>query len=78
MRSQSVSSPRARPRVAGRDRRLQRVRPSGAAERLRACERVESAPNEHVVPARAILIEQEHRLAAGTHARARRATPGSP
>ena len=54
---------RARPRVAGGDRGLQRVRPERAAERLGALERREAAADEQLVPARAVLIEQQDRLA---------------
>src|SRR5215207_5881213 len=50
-------------RVAGGDRGLQRVRADGAARRVRALQGGEPAANEHPVPARAVLVEQEDRLA---------------
>ena len=43
-----------------------RVRPAGAAERLRPRERGEPAPDQQLVPARAVLIEQQDRLARGS------------
>ena len=71
MRAQSVSVRGARARVAGGDRRLQRVRAQRAAQSLGALERREAAPDEQLIPARAVLIEQQDRLAR----RARRAPP---
>ena len=69
MRAQSVSSARARPRVAGGDRGLQRVGAERAAERLGAVQRRQAAADQQPVPAAAVLVEQQHRLAR----RARRA-----
>ena len=70
MRAQSVSGRGARPRVAGGDRGLQRVRPERAAELLGARERGEAAADEQLVPARAVLVEQQDRLARRPDARA--------
>src|SRR5262249_57340463 len=52
---------------------LQHVRTRHAAQRLRALERLEAAADQELVPARAILIKQEHRLArwSGPRAQAR-------
>ena len=51
-----------RTRVTGRDGRLQRVRTwhalGRAGQRFGACERGETAADEQVIPARAVLIEQ--------------------
>ena len=74
----SRSPRRARPRMAGGDRRLQRVGPERAAELLGALERRQPAADQQAIPARAVLIQQQHRLAVGADARARRARPGSP
>ena len=70
---------RARPRVAGGDRGLQRVR----AERRRPAPRARSSaasprPDQQPVPARAVLVEQQHRLARRADRAPRAATPGSP
>ena len=65
MRAQSVSPGRARPGVAGGDRGLQRVGAARPAERLGARERGEPAAHQQPVPARAVLVEQQHRLAGG-------------
>src|SRR2546430_7678490 len=62
---------RARSRMAGRDRRLQRVWPERAAERLGAFERGEPATDEELVPPPAVLIEKEDGLAGRPHARLR-------
>ena len=62
MRSQSVSR-RQRAGMAGGDGGLQRVRAVRAAERLGAVERGQAAADEQLVPARAVLVEQQHRLA---------------
>ena len=70
MRAQSVSAARARAGVAGGDRGLQRVGAAGAAERLGALERGEAAADEQLIPARAVLIEQQDRLARRADARA--------
>ena len=70
MRAQSVCSGGARPRVAGGDRGLQRVGAEAAAEPLGALERGEPAADQQLVPARAVLVEQQHRLAARARARA--------
>src|SRR5437773_5511505 len=51
---------RRRARVTGGDRRLQCVWAKGTAERLGALQRRETTPDEQVVPARAILIEQQN------------------
>ena len=48
--------------MARGDRGLERVRTEWAAQSLRAIERIEAATDEQVVPARTILIEQEHGL----------------
>ena len=71
MRAQSVVVGGARARVARGDRGLQRVRAARAAERLGALERREPAPDQQLVPARAVLIEQQDRLAVAADARAR-------
>ena len=69
---QSVSAAVARPRVAGGDGGLQHVRPRGPrrpAERLGPRQRRKPAPDQEPVPARAVLVEQQDRLAvAGRHA----------
>src|SRR5213080_1796392 len=57
--------------MAGRDRRLQRIWPERAAERLRAFERREPATDEELVPLPAVLIEKEDGLAGRSHARLR-------
>src|SRR2546430_9165487 len=62
---------RARSRMAGRYRRLQRIWPERAAERLRAFERREPATDEELVPLPAVLIEKEDGLAGRSHARPR-------
>src|SRR6266446_10630455 len=74
MRVQSVSAAGARPCVAGGDRGLERIRTEPSAELLGALERGETAAHEQVIPARAVLIEQEDRLArrADPRERARR------
>src|SRR2546422_11695283 len=46
-----------RPRVTGGNRGLKRVRAEGAAELLGAFERGETAADEELVPATAVLIE---------------------
>ena len=48
--------------MAGGDRGLQRVRPQRAAELLGAPQPVEATLHEQVVPARAVLIGEQHRL----------------
>jgi hypothetical protein len=48
-----------------RDRRLQRVRPAGVTQRLGALERGQTAMDEQLIPPRAILLEQQHRLPFG-------------
>jgi hypothetical protein len=53
-------------RVTGRDRRLKSVG-AEAAQRFRAGERGESPPDEELIPTGAVLIQQEHRLARGSH-----------
>ena len=69
MRAQSVSRGGARARVARGDRGLQRVRAARAAQRLGALERGQAAADQQLVPARAILIEQQDRLARRADAR---------
>src|ERR1041384_5228033 len=56
--------------MTGRDGRLQRVRTRGTAQRLGARKRRETATDQDVIPAAAVLVEEQHRLAAGTDARA--------
>jgi hypothetical protein len=60
----------AGPRVAGGDGRLERVRAEGAAGALRALERGEAAADEQPVPARPVLVEQQHRLSGRADSRA--------
>ncbi len=55
--------------MTGRDRRLQRVGSEGAAQRLRALERGQPAVDQQLVPAAAVLREQQDRLALGIDAR---------
>ena len=59
--------------MAGRDGRLQRVRSEGASgamgQGLRLFQRRESVPDEHAVPPRAVLLQQQDRLAVGGGAR---------
>src|SRR4051794_10633959 len=55
--------------MAGGDGGLQRVRASGASERLGPLKRLEASTDEEVVPSRAVLVEQEDGLS-------RRAGPG--
>ncbi len=62
---------RRRARVAGRNRRLQRVRTTGIAQTFGTVERGQSAADEQPVPPGAILIEQHDRLARGIDARLR-------
>ena len=71
MRAQSVSAGGARSRVAGGDRGLQRVRAERAAELLGALERGETATDEELIPARAVLIEEQDRLSRRADARPR-------
>jgi hypothetical protein len=47
-----------RPRVTGGNRCLQRVRATGTAELLGALQRRQTALNQELIPAAAILIEQ--------------------
>jgi hypothetical protein len=56
--------------VAGGDGRLERVRPKGAAGALRAIERGKAAPDQQPVPARPVLVEQQHRFPGGADPRA--------
>ena len=74
MRTQSVCAGVARPRVAGGDRGLERVRAEAPGEGLGAVEGREAAPDQQAVPAAAVLVEQQDRLARGAHpgAQARR------
>jgi hypothetical protein len=51
-------------RMAGGDRGLQGVRPGGPAKLVNAVEGCESAADEEVVPAGAVLVHEEHGLAA--------------
>jgi hypothetical protein len=48
--------------VARRDRGLKRVGTAWTVQRFGALERGKTATHEHVIPLRAILIEQEDRL----------------
>src|SRR5262249_36938606 len=65
---------RARPRVTGGDRGLQGIRAERAAERLGPLERRQATTDEELIPARAVLIEQQDRLSrrADPRPRARR------
>ena len=72
MRAQSVSSAPCGPRVAGGDRGLQGVRARRPPERLGALERREAAADQQLIPARAVLIEQQDRLARRADARPER------
>ncbi len=60
----------ARARMACRDRGLQHVRATLRAQLLGARERRKPAADQQLVPARAVLIEQQHRLALRIDARA--------
>ncbi len=62
------------PGVARGDRGLERVRAEGMTEFLGACEGGESASNEDLIPAGAVLVEQEDGFArrAGPSSKARR------
>ena len=55
-----------RPRVARRDRRLQRVRPAAPAELLGPVQRGQAAVDQQPVPPGPVLVEQQHRLPVGT------------
>ena len=59
----------ARPGVASRDRRLEGIRPERATERLRPGQGGEASPDQELVPAGAVLVEQEDRFAGRTEAR---------
>ena len=59
---------RWRPGVAGRDLGLQRVRTERALQRLRASQRGETASDEQLVPAGAVLVREEDGLAGRTEA----------
>lgn len=61
MRAQSVSAA-VRARMTGRDRRLEGVWAQRAAQPLGTVERREPATDEKMVPAPAVLIEQQDRL----------------
>ncbi len=50
--------------MAGRDRRLQRIGPERIALRPGPRQRREAAADQELVPARAVLVEEEHGLAA--------------
>jgi hypothetical protein len=65
---QSVSSA-TRARVARRDRRLQRVGAALFAQRFGARQRREAAVNQQLIPARAILLQQQDGLAVRAHPR---------
>ena len=54
--------------MEGGDPGLQRVRAEGAAELLGALELGQAAADEQAVPARTVLVEQQHGLARGTDA----------
>jgi hypothetical protein len=59
-----------RPRVAGGDGRLQGIGAAQAAEPLGSLQRREAATDEERVPARAILVQQQHGLSRGAGPRA--------
>ena len=61
---------RWRARMRCGDGRLQCIRPERSAEPLGALERGQAPPDEQVVPATAILVEQPHRFARRTTPRA--------
>src|SRR5207248_10816868 len=65
---------RPRSGVAGGDRSLQRIGAGRVAELLGAAERREPAPDEKLIPARAVLIEQQdgRAIRTGTRPQARR------
>src|SRR5215218_5099979 len=48
---------------------LERVGTAGATERLRACQGRETSPNEDMVPASSVLLEQQDRLSRRTDPR---------
>ena len=58
-----------RARMTGRDARLDGVGPARPSERLRTFERRQTAADEHLVPAGAVLVQQQHRLTRRTDAR---------
>src|SRR6266853_471311 len=60
-----------RSRVTGGDRALQRIGAEGSAQRLGALERGETAAHEQVIPARAVLVEKQDRLARRADSRGR-------
>ena len=67
--------------VARRDGSLQRIRTARGAERLGPVERGETAADQELIPASAVLIEQQDGLSRRTGARAQareNATPESP
>ena len=51
------------------DRGLQRIRAEGAAQLLRARQRLQAAPDQQLVPTAAVLVEQQHGFAVLAHAR---------
>ena len=69
MRSQSVSSAVAARAWQAAMAAWSQYGPSGRAERLAPLERGQAAPDQEVVPARAVLVEQQDRLAAGSEPR---------
>src|SRR5437016_13309938 len=73
-RSAPVRFLRGRAGVAGRDRRLQGVG-AAPAKPLCASESRETMPDEDAIPAGAVLVEEQDRLAAGP---VRAATPAAP
>ena len=70
MRSQSVAAAVGRARMAGGDAGLQRVGPERVAAQpaLGALQRRQAAADQQVVPARAVLVAQQHRAALGVDA----------
>ena len=70
MRFQSVSSAVLASSMARGDRGLEAIGPEPSGKRLRPLQRGEPAPDEELVPASPILIEQEDRLS-------RRSDPGA-
>src|SRR5882724_13338817 len=54
---------RPRLRMAGNDRRLQRIEAAGAAEATRARQRLHAPPDLQLVPERAVLVEHQDGLA---------------
>ncbi len=68
MRTQSVSEAVPRPNVTGRYGGLERVRTEPSAQLLGPLERSQTVPDEHVVPASAVLVEKQDGLSGGADA----------